>query len=202
MAQLVSEEQAVEDSVMERIRSLLQDSRIISARNQEATVLDWERDQLRKIEGMMSVLKRPVLDIRERSRVREWFRTEQRVYERGVEDSDSVRVQASKRMADFLWRRPYESALIELAGGHDEQAVRFGELAAVLRPDDWTVQYNLACGYARLGELRKAFDAIEKSVENDIPEPDRIWSDPDLANLCNDNKYKKKLNRFLGQKTR
>ncbi len=202
MAQLVSEEQAVEESVMIRIRSMLQDPRILSAVQQENTGLEWERDQLREIEGMLSMFKRPVLDVRERSRIREWFRTQQRLYDRLIEDSDPMKARASERMADFLWRRPTESMLIELADGRDEQAVRYGELAAVLRPDDWTVHYNLACGYARLGELRKSFGSIEESVQKGLKDPERIWSDPDLADLRKDRKYKEKLNRLLGREVR
>lgn len=197
LAQLVSEEQAVEASVMNRVRSLLGDPGIAVARDRESGILEWERDQLREIEGMLSMLKRPVLDVRERSRIREWFRTRQRIYKRAVKDEESMKSMAAGRMSDFLWRRPFESTLIELAGGHDQEALRYAELAVILRPDDWRSQYNLACGYARTGELRKASKAIERSLENGLKNPDRILSDPDLANLYADADFRKKLIQLL-----
>lgn len=197
-AQLVSPEQAIEATVQDRLGVVMDDPRVDAAIRRESQVLEWEKDQLREIEGMLSVFKQPALDVRERSHALQWFRVRQRTYERKMKADDEMTILASRRMADFLWRRPYESTLIEIAGGNDEQAVRYAELAAVLRPDNWVVHYNLACAYARMKEYRKAFHALEASIRLGLKNTDRIWSDPDLANLRNDEDFRGKLNRLLG----
>ncbi|MEN3330774.1 MAG: hypothetical protein V7641_139 [Blastocatellia bacterium] len=50
--------------------------------------------------------------------------------------------------------------------------------------------YNLACGYARLGNKDRAFEWLTKSLNAGFPNPSQINSDTDLAALRDDARFK------------
>jgi adenylate cyclase len=63
--------------------------------------------------------------------------------------------------------------------GENELAKKWAERAYQLAPDDVATRYNLACFYARIGDLEKALDFLENSISS------RSWieNDPDLESL-------------------
>lgn len=69
-------------------------------------------------------------------------------------------------------------------------------------PDDATVHYNLACSLSNLGEVDESLDALKKALDlgyRDIP---YLMSDPDLANVRSDPRFKRLLDRKWGKRTR
>ena len=61
-------------------------------------------------------------------------------------------------------RAAYAAAAALAALGDREGALRFAGRALALDPDDHPVQYNVACTYARLGELDMALDVLERTM--------------------------------------
>ena len=61
-------------------------------------------------------------------------------------------------------RAAYAAAAALAALGDREGALRFAGHALALDPDDHPVQYNVACTYARLGELDMALDVLERTM--------------------------------------
>ena len=66
--------------------------------------------------------------------------------------------------------------------------------ALAIDPDDPLAQYNLACGYAKLGDLDAAFDLLERSLPRVGPEL-RQWfkHDSDFIALQSHPRYQKIL---------
>lgn len=55
--------------------------------------------------------------------------------------------------------------------------------AAAMTPDDYNLQYNLACARARLGQTQEALAALARSVELGNSNADWAAQDPDLRSL-------------------
>ena len=82
--------------------------------------------------------------------------------------------------------------LIEL--GETNRAREWISRALALEPDDPTVQYNVACGLTKLGELEWALDLLEHSLRNAPPEMiSWVKHDADLDGLRNHPRYQKIL---------
>ncbi len=64
-----------------------------------------------------------------------------------------------------------------------ELAVDIFESATLDFPDESVFHYNLACGYALVGQKRRAIEALEKSVEARRGDWIYLQNDPDLAGL-------------------
>jgi adenylate cyclase len=78
--------------------------------------------------------------------------------------------------------------LIEL--GETIRAREWISRALALEPDDPTVQYNVACGLTKLGELDRALDLLERSLRNAPPETlNWVKHDADLDSLRNHPRY-------------
>lgn len=58
-----------------------------------------------------------------------------------------------------------------------------------LKPYDPYVFYNLACSYALLKELDKAFAAMKLAIQNGYNKFDFLEEDADLANLLQDSRF-------------
>lgn len=58
-----------------------------------------------------------------------------------------------------------------------------------LRPDNSTAFYNLACSYSRLGDLDRAFEALERSLQLGFCRLDAMDDDPDLEKVRSDPRY-------------
>jgi adenylate cyclase len=82
--------------------------------------------------------------------------------------------------------------LIEL--GETNRAREWISRALALEPDDPTVQYNVACGLTKLGELEWALDLLEDSLRNAPPEMiSWVKHDADLDSLRNHPRYQEIL---------
>jgi adenylate cyclase len=84
------------------------------------------------------------------------------------------------------------AALLEL--GEKDRAREWISRALAIDPDDPLTQYNLACGYTRLGDIDAAFDLLERSLPRAGPEL-RQWikHDSDFDTLRNHPRYQKIL---------
>jgi len=82
------------------------------------------------------------------------------------------------------------SALLEI--GENDRAREWMARALAIDPDDPLAQYNLACGYTRLGDINQAFDLLERSLPRLGPEL-RQWfkHDSDFDPLRTHPRYEK-----------
>lgn len=75
----------------------------------------------------------------------------------------------------------------KFAAAHQAQdwktAIAIGEQWAGLKPSDRTAAYNLACAYARSGDVPNACKWLRKSVDNGWSDLQHILSDTDLDNI-------------------
>lgn len=65
--------------------------------------------------------------------------------------------------------------------GQLAEGTRVDEQVARLRPQDPTVQYNLACSYALAEQHQAAFDALNRAIDAGYRDFRRLSRDPDLA---------------------
>ena len=65
-----------------------------------------------------------------------------------------------------------------------------------LRPNDPTVNYNLACSYALLKNIDASLDALEKAVELGYNDVCHIERDKDLAHLRADDRFKRLIKKM------
>ncbi len=63
--------------------------------------------------------------------------------------------------------------------------------AAEKHPDESSFRYNLACIYSQLGEIDKAFAALEKTVDTGWTSVNSLFKDKDLAPLRDDPRFEK-----------
>jgi adenylate cyclase len=63
-------------------------------------------------------------------------------------------------------RPAYLGAMCLIELGEPDRAREWLSRAMAIDPDDQLTQYNVACGYCRLGDLDAAFDLLEKSLIN------------------------------------
>ncbi len=91
-------------------------------------------------------------------------------------------------------RPAYLGASALLTVGDHERAREWTARALAIDPDDILVQYNVACIYARLGDLEQALDLLERSLPRTGPEWTRwIRHDSDLDSLRNHPRFHKML---------
>jgi len=195
--ELVEESQAEKANLMDRIQQLRSRADMQKMRSDEYEMVQWEMGQMKEIEAIMAHARQPALDIQERSGLRQWVRSRARNYADMCSDTDPMQAVAGERMLDFLWRRPFEGIMIEMADHQYDQAIRLGELALIVQPDNWAAHYNIACAASRKGDLRTAFQSLEQAIETGLQNPEQIWSDADLGQLTSSSKYRKKLERLV-----
>lgn len=73
--------------------------------------------------------------------------------------------------------------------GRVREGLRADLLLSYLCPRDAVAQYNLACSYALLSDLDKAFACLEEAVRLGYRDLGHIDADPDLALLRCDPRY-------------
>ena len=73
------------------------------------------------------------------------------------------------------------SALVEL--GEKERGLEWGERVLEGATEDALVLYNLGCTFSLAGEVEKAVDALERSYEAGLADPEWMRNDSDLDNL-------------------
>jgi tetratricopeptide (TPR) repeat protein len=61
--------------------------------------------------------------------------------------------------------------------------LKVDEQLAQLRPDDATVQYNLACSYSLTGNFNQAAAALNRALEHGYRDFKWLTQDPDLEDL-------------------
>src|SRR5438132_455559 len=84
------------------------------------------------------------------------------------------------------------AALLEL--GENDRAREWISRALALDPDDIWTQYNVACGYIKLGDIDAALDLLERSLPRAGPELAQwVKHDSDLDPLRNHPRYQKIL---------
>jgi len=59
----------------------------------------------------------------------------------------------------------------------------------VLKPEDATIRYNLACSYSLLGDADRAIEALGEAIKLGFDKPDMLSSDSDLDNIRNDPRF-------------
>lgn len=67
--------------------------------------------------------------------------------------------------------------------------------ATELFPEDPVWNYNLACAYAKSGDSRLAFEALEKAVRYGFRDSNAIANDPDFKSISKDDKFHAILDR-------
>jgi len=67
--------------------------------------------------------------------------------------------------------------------------------ALELSPSDPLMTYNAACAYARMGEKRRALDALRIAITTGFEYYEWIERDPDLASIRNEPEYLELLKR-------
>jgi len=84
------------------------------------------------------------------------------------------------------------AALIEMREG--TRAREWIERALVIGADDPLTQYNLACGYTKLGDTEQALDLLERMLPN-VGAEIRMWikHDSDFHALRNNPRFQKLL---------
>ncbi len=70
-----------------------------------------------------------------------------------------------------------------------ERATLELERAITLRPDDSTILYNAACGYASLARKQEALATLKKAIEHGYNRLDWMARDPDLVGLHGDPEF-------------
>jgi non-specific serine/threonine protein kinase len=75
--------------------------------------------------------------------------------------------------------------------GRAEDALREANFAMVLRPDEASVQYNVACVFCGLGRKADAMDAMRKACRAGYRNGDWARRDPDLSLIRGDPEFEK-----------
>jgi serine/threonine protein kinase/Tfp pilus assembly protein PilF len=73
--------------------------------------------------------------------------------------------------------------------GRTEDATREANLAMVLRPNEATVLYNVACIFCQLNKPAEAMDALKKAWDAGFKDPSWARRDPDLEILHDDPEF-------------
>ncbi len=195
---MMNERQANRSGLSDRIRDLRQQAMARPGFMQERAAVKEEMEKMKEIESVMVHCKQQGMDIRERSALIQWVRSKAAAFRHMSKDKDPAKRLMGIRLLDYLWRRPYEGILIEMAQGSYDNAIRLGELAAIVQPDNWLTDYNMACAYARKGDFRNAIKSLENAVKKGLRNPGNAWLDADLSELVKNPKYQKKLGKLLG----
>ena len=81
--------------------------------------------------------------------------------------------------------------------GHHEKGLEVDRKLCRLRPDDPTVNYNLACSLSLLEKNGEALDALSKAVDLGYSDYVHMRSDKDLDNIRPEPRYKQIVKRLL-----
>lgn len=75
--------------------------------------------------------------------------------------------------------------------GREDDAMREGNLAIALRPNDGIVLYNVACVFSQLGRKQEAIDALRASAGLTMMHPEWVRRDPELQCLHGDPEFER-----------
>ncbi|MGQ0506125.1 MAG: TPR end-of-group domain-containing protein [Myxococcaceae bacterium] len=77
---------------------------------------------------------------------------------------------------------------------------RSRDLARVLKQDDASIYYNIACGHSRLGNKEAALSSLAMAVKRGFALPEAMTADPDLKPLAEDGEFTRLVNEATEQK--
>lgn len=83
-----------------------------------------------------------------------------------------------------------------------QEAIAAFEKAIEARQRSGAASYNIACGYARLGQPDRALEWLEKAIERGFEVEDYLLSDSDLASLRGDARFQKLVAENGGDRIR
>ncbi len=83
-----------------------------------------------------------------------------------------------------------------LPRGEYGRAARSYEVALLLRPENATLRYNLACALARAGAAQDALAALEQAVGAGFSDRAQLEQDADLESLRAEPRYRAVLARL------
>jgi tetratricopeptide (TPR) repeat protein len=98
---------------------------------------------------------------------------------------------------DIIVRNPRYAEVLTILGdaytknGKYMLGLEVDLLLAKLKPNNQTVNYNLACSYALTGQKEEAFLALEKAIHCGYDDLEHLCKDKDLDNLKTDPRFKK-----------
>ncbi|HKO98570.1 MAG TPA: tetratricopeptide repeat protein [Pyrinomonadaceae bacterium] len=121
-----------------------------------------------------------------------------RVAERRFEDATQffTRAITAGQSGSFVYS---QLARAQLEVGRNEEAVQNYEKAIAEGIPQWgraLAYYNLACGYARLGQKEKALEALSNAVNSGYTDRNQFETDPDLASVRSESRFKDILARL------
>jgi adenylate cyclase len=85
-------------------------------------------------------------------------------------------------------------ALLQLGERH--RGLEWLRRARAMDPDDPTVLYNVACGYANAGEKEEALACIEQAIQNGFGHKEWLENDSDLDSLRAEPRFQALLQRL------
>ncbi len=108
------------------------------------------------------------------------------------------RAKARELLDQWEPRRDFQNARAIYHQGNRKEAIElYQRLLEKDPPDQYrrTATYNIACGYALLGEKKEALDWLEKAVEAGWTDFAHIRRDSDLDSIRGEDRYKKLIER-------
>ena len=83
-----------------------------------------------------------------------------------------------------------------LLDGEPKRAIVTLELAVTISPQDAVSHYNLACAWARLGDLGRGVASLRSAADAGFADAGMVENDPDLAPLRGEAAYAGLLERM------
>ncbi len=80
--------------------------------------------------------------------------------------------------------------------GETEQSMDWLRRARDIDAEDAAVLYNVACVFARLGQIDESIDALGQAIENGYGHKEWLEHDPDFDALRGDPRFKKLVDRL------
>ena len=106
------------------------------------------------------------------------------------DEARAARERVLELLPNYLLQNPDDSRArtvhaVALAAeiNRKDEALREGDKALEISPDDPLILYNCACLYARLGESQRAIEALRQGISNGYADYGWMRNDPDLASL-------------------
>jgi adenylate cyclase len=112
------------------------------------------------------------------------------------QDAAHARGQLLERMPTYLLQNPDDGrqrmiyAIVLAEVGRNEEALREAAQAEELSPNDPLMLYNVACVYSRLGEPRRAVEALRQAIAAGYENFPWLRNDPDLDALREEADFK------------
>ncbi len=186
-----------------------QKARQLAGAKQVKAVLAARRDSIKMQESAESSLERLLQEavsgqerggaLQQLTLVLAQFRRE------SAEPKESAERMVARRVLTSAWIRLNDATSEDLAGGDLARATARLELMAIVRPDDYRVDYRLARVLARDGKKKAAIDTLLRAVKKGFNNAQALESETDFAALAAENDFRllvARLKASAGGKTR